>query len=148
MLIRAATLADAAMWATLRTQLWSGTTYFNNWAEALLILEEADDERAIFVVIDEQDRVCGFVEASLLYKQVKGGSAPPVAYIDGLYVQEVRRREGLGAYLMIAIQTWARERGCTEISSDGAFGDVRSEMFHAALGFEQTERVVHYRKKL
>lgn len=95
MLIRAATLADAAMWATLRTQLWSGTTYFNNWAEALLILEEADDERAIFVVIDEQDRVCGFVEASLLYKQVKGAAPHPLPISMGFTYRKCDAAKGL-----------------------------------------------------
>ena len=42
----------------------------------------------------------------------------------------------------------ARSRGCTEFASDRLLDNEASGAFHLAAGFEETERVVCYRKDL
>jgi aminoglycoside 6'-N-acetyltransferase I len=38
--------------------------------------------------------------------------------------------------------------GCSEFASDTLLDNVESHKFHAALGFQETERVVYFRKIL
>jgi len=43
---------------------------------------------------------------------------------------------------------WARERGCSELASDALLDNAASRAMHRALGFEETERAVFFRKSL
>jgi aminoglycoside 6'-N-acetyltransferase I len=43
---------------------------------------------------------------------------------------------------------WPRDRGCTELASDAALDNAASRELHKALKFEETERVVFFRKAL
>jgi aminoglycoside 6'-N-acetyltransferase I len=47
-----------------------------------------------------------------------------------------------------AAETWARLRGFTEIASDTQLANHLSQDAHAALGFEEAERLVSFRKSL
>jgi aminoglycoside 6'-N-acetyltransferase I len=47
-----------------------------------------------------------------------------------------------------AIGDWARARGCRELASDALLDNEASQRAHRALGFEETERVVYFSKKL
>ena len=49
---------------------------------------------------------------------------------------------------MAAAETWAGERGYTEIASDAVIDNLLSERAHLALGFVEVERAIHFRKDL
>jgi aminoglycoside 6'-N-acetyltransferase I len=46
------------------------------------------------------------------------------------------------------VEAWARERGFRELASDALLENTVSHAAHAALGFEEVERAVKYRKPL
>jgi aminoglycoside 6'-N-acetyltransferase I len=71
-----------------------------------------------------------------------------VGYLEGWYVVPEVRRQGIGAQLMAAAEDWARGQGCTEIASDALIDNENSHRAHRALGFEETGRVVNFRKPL
>jgi aminoglycoside 6'-N-acetyltransferase I len=50
--------------------------------------------------------------------------------------------------LCAAAEVWGRAQGCREFASDVTFEDRDSLAAHAGLGFEETERVVYFRKEL
>ena len=54
----------------------------------------------------------------------------------------------MGAALVEAAEQWAREQGCTEMASDGELDNRAGEAFHKALGYEEVERIVCFRKSL
>ncbi|MGH8854579.1 MAG: GNAT family N-acetyltransferase, partial [Telluria sp.] len=54
----------------------------------------------------------------------------------------------IAALLVLAAEQWAREQGCTEMASDAMIDNTASHAMHLALGFEETERVVYFRKPL
>jgi aminoglycoside 6'-N-acetyltransferase I len=72
----------------------------------------------------------------------------PVAYLEGWYVDADMRRQGVGAALVRAAEAWARARGFTEFASDAQIANTESQLAHAALGFNEVERLVAYRKVL
>ena len=97
-------------------------------------------------VLDE--RVTGFAEVSLRSDYVNGCETSPVAFLEGIYVRPEHRRRGIGRALVAAVEQWGRERGCSELGSDALLDNHMSHRFHGGAGFEETERVVYFRKPL
>jgi aminoglycoside 6'-N-acetyltransferase I len=71
-----------------------------------------------------------------------------VAYLEGWYVDEDLRRQGVGTALVRAAEAWARSKGLKEFASDTQLANAGSQLAHAALGFTEVERLVAYRKIL
>lgn len=90
----------------------------------------------------------GFVEGSIRTDYVNGTSASPVAFLEGLYVVPSARRRGVARSLVAAVSDSARQRHCSELASDAVLENEASHAVRRALGFEQTERVVFFRRSL
>jgi len=71
-----------------------------------------------------------------------------VGYLEGWYVAEHARRQGIGAGLVAAAEDWARSRGCTEMASDTELANRVGEAAHLRLGYEVAARVTAFRKRL
>lgn len=100
------------------------------------------------IVADRGDgSLAGFAEiGSRAYAE--GCETTPVAYLEGWYVDPDVRRTGLGANLIRAVEAWAREQGFSEIASDTELDNVASLQAHTALGFEEVERQICFKKCL
>lgn len=103
---------------------------------------------AIFVSENKDGSPTGFVEVGLRSHADGCDTAHPVGFVEGWFVQENFRRQGIGQALLQAAEDWARQQGCTEIASDTWIDDDRSQHAHQALGFEVVDRCVHFRKPL
>jgi len=136
--------ADVAEWAALRHALWPGGPLDVLAREAREMLDH--DRAAAFMVRDGGEAIA-FAEA-YLRDFANGCETSPVAFVEGLYVVPHRRQRGIARKLCEAIEDWAREHGCTELGSDVLLDNTVSQEAHGALGFEETERVVYYRKRL
>jgi aminoglycoside 6'-N-acetyltransferase I len=101
-----------------------------------------------FVAYSSSGEALGFVEASLRSDYVNGTESSPVAFLEGIYVVPQARREGVASALVAAVTAWAREGGCRELASDALLENQASHAVHRALGFEETERVVFFRRVL
>ena len=101
-----------------------------------------------FVAYGDGGEPIGFIEASLRSDYVNGTSSSPVGFIEGLYVVERARGRGVGRALVQAAERWAREHGCREMASDVLLENESGHAAHRALGFEETDRVVYFRKNL
>jgi aminoglycoside 6'-N-acetyltransferase I len=71
-----------------------------------------------------------------------------VGYIEGWFVVESARGQGIGARLSKAAEDWAREHGCVEMASDALIDNAQSQRAHEALGFDVVDRCVHFKKHL
>ena len=134
-------------WLELRQALWPHD-------DAAVHLEEmsrfcAEPHRyGQFIAIAEDGSAQGFIEVALRTDYVNGTDSSPVAFLEGIYVAPHARGEGAARVLVQAAERWARARGCVEFASDASVDNESSHAMHRALGFEETERVVFFRKKL
>lgn len=102
---------------------------------------------AVFVAEASDGALLGMIELSLR-PYADGCESSPVPYVEGWYVAEGHRGRGIGRALMKAAEDWARERGHTEMASDALLDNTISEQVHKALGFEEVERAIRFRKSL
>ena len=91
--------------------------------------------------------LCGFVEVSIRPWAI-GCEPRPVRYIEGWYVDEDVRREGVGRASVEAAEAWARSKGCHQMASDAELWNTVSHQAHGSLGFEETGRLVLFKKDL
>ena len=91
--------------------------------------------------------LCGFIEVGSR-NYAEGCESSPVPYIEAWFVDEDMRRQGVGRALFAAAEDWARARGYTEIASDVELHNDVSITAHKALGYEETDRIVCFRRSL
>jgi aminoglycoside 6'-N-acetyltransferase I len=143
--IRRAQSADRVEHARMRAALWPDA----DAADLADELEEflSDPDQVAFVAERDDQRLCGFAEASVR-KSANGVDEAPCAFLEGWWVDEDVRRSGVGRALVAAVEAWAKGRGFTELGSDALLDNTLSHHAHAALGFEERERVIYFRKRL
>lgn len=78
----------------------------------------------------------------------EGCGTSPVAYLEGLWVDEDLRRNGVARRLIEGVEAWALARGLKELASDADLENHASQAFHLDCGFAETDRVVCFRKVL
>ena len=103
---------------------------------------------AILVSQDEDGALTGFLEVGLRSHADGCDTAQPVGFVEGWFVHEAFRRQGIGKALMQFAEEWARSHGCQEMASDTWIDDERSQRTHQALGFEIVDCCVHFRKTI
>lgn len=101
-----------------------------------------------FVAETPDQRLIGFLAAGLRSHADCCDTSHPVGYIEGWYVEEAWRRQGIGRLLLAAAEDWARSHGCREMASDAYIDNTLSHRAHEALGYEPVSRSVLYRKAL
>lgn len=102
----------------------------------------------ILVSQDESGALAGFLEVGLRSHADGCDPTRPVGFVEGWFVHEAFRNQGVGRELMRSAEEWARSQGCLEMASDALIDNDPSQRAHEALGFELVDRCVHFRKKL
>ena len=138
---------DLNAWSALRHQLWPHLALEDHRAEIVAALLEPD-RLCSFLCSDTEGRALGLAEASIRSDYVNGCETSPVAFLEGIVVDPAARRQGVAALLVAAVCAWARGKGLSELASDAELDNTVSHAMHAALGFEETERVVCFRRAL
>ena len=146
MRIRPGTEKDLEAWLSLRLALWPETPEAQHRVEMEDILADPKDN-GVVVCEDDAGRLVGFAEVSLR-KWAEGCLSSPVGYLEGWYVAEGARRQGVGGQLVRAAEAWARAKGCSEMASDTDLDNAVSEAAHQRLGYEIAGRVLCFRKEL
>lgn len=97
---------------------------------------------------NDQQQAIAMLEASIRYEYVNGTQTSPVAFLEGIFVLPEYRRSGVATTLVQQVEDWAKQFSCTEFASDAAIDNTISHAMHRALGFQETERVVYFKKKI
>lgn len=144
-MIKKATNEDAVTLAKLAIQMWEDN-----------ILEELAEEFAELVRSEEaacflkyvKDEAVGFAQCQLRHDYVEGTDTSPVGYLEGIFVTEKFRHVGFAKELLLACEDWAKAKGCTEFASDCELENTESLKFHMAMGFEEANRVICFKKNI
>ena len=150
MRVRLAIDADAEAWLAMRAALWPDAGLDDLRFEVAAFFMAGMKPGAlhrVFVAEAENGAVVGMLELSLR-SYADGCDSSPVPYIEAWYVAPEARRQGIGGALVKAAEEWARANGHTEMASDTLLENRVSERAHAALGFEEVERAIRFRKAL
>lgn len=144
MKIKKATRKDMEFVAKLAIQMWE-----NHSVEELK--EEFDaymhNGGVIFLAWSNHDAI-GFAQCGLRHDYVEGTKSSPVGYLEGIFVMENQRRQGIAKELLCACQNYAKEQGCTEFGSDCELKNEESLKFHLRMGFQEANRIICFTKKL
>ena len=144
MLVKRAARQDHGVWVVLRRKLWPGPKQMH----AAEVREFSSKRNFIcFIAWDGNKKPVGFTEASIR-PFANGCKERPVPFLEGLWVDPRFRGRKIGRQLVAAVVSWAIERGFREIGSDALICNKVSHNAHLAYGFEETERVVYFRKSL
>lgn len=130
----------------MRLALWPHDTAERHLVD-MAEYDQPDIKMATFVAERPAGGLGGFLEASLR-PYANGCDTKPVGYIEGWYVDEDLRRQGVGGELVQAAEAWAMAQGCTEMGSDCLIDNEVSAHAHQALGYQEAERVICFSKKL
>ena len=155
---------DAGRIAELAVLMWTEHTVddlaeeFGEIVEngAVFLAEEAAEVPEDFVMSEDDlrrkeisgQKAVAFAQCQLRHDYVEGTQTSPVGYLEGIFVREEYRKQGLARKLLTACENWAREQGCTEFASDCELTNTVSQEFHKNLGFEEANRVVCFVKRL
>lgn len=90
----------------------------------------------------------GVALVSLRHDYVEGCITSPVGYLEGICVNKAYRKNGIASKLCKECEDWARSRGCTEFASDCELTNDVSYLFHLNIGFEETSRIIHFKKQI
>jgi aminoglycoside 6'-N-acetyltransferase I len=137
--------ADRAEWLRMRHLLWPDEAD-EHGAEIDAFLAAGDPSLATFVLARPDGRLGGFLEAGS--RPYAEGCAGEAGYIEGWWVDADLRRQGHGRRLVAAAEAWARDRGFGEMASDALLDNRVSHLAHGALGYQEVERIVCFRKSL
>jgi aminoglycoside 6'-N-acetyltransferase I len=151
MLTRLLLPEDVNAVAAMRHALWPDGPAEEHARELQEILDGKWSETYPYVVLvaEAPDRtLVGFADVTLRSRADGCDPKRPAGYLEGWFVAENARRRGIGTTLLRAAEEWARAQGCTEMGSDTWLDNEVSQRAHAALGFEEVDRVVVYRKAL
>ena len=142
-----ASAADLDVWTEMRHKLWPHLAVDSHRAEIVDALSEP--ERLVaFLCLGLKGEATGFAEASVRSDYVNGCETSPVAFLEGIFVRSPVRRQGVARALVNAVAAWARSKGLKELASDADLSNTISHAMHEALGFEETQQVVYFRRCL
>lgn len=138
---------DDTAWLALRSEFIPEEPLEAQRAFLRQFLQEAPAFRA-FVAQGSDGTLLGFAEVSVRRDFVNGCKHRPALFLEGIYTRPECRGRGVARALCEAAGRWGLGQGCREFASDVYIDDDRSLAAHRGLGFEETERVVYFRKVL
>ena len=144
-MIQKAEVKDIPAIAELACQLWPDNTVEEMRSEFAKIIAKPD---AAFFLAYADENAVGFAQCQLRYDYVEGTDSSPVGYLEGIYVADGYRKQGVAKELLSACESWVKAKGCSEFASDCELDNVQSLQFHLNVGFEEANRITCFTKKL
>ncbi len=133
---------EESLWAAMRLQLWPDCGAEENAEDVASLADPRGALRVVFLAFSD-GRAVGFAEISER-SIVAGAGQQPAAYLEGWYVEQGFRRQGVGSAMVGAAVDWARQQGYGFLGSDTDLDNRVSQHAHEKLGFQESDRAVHY----
>lgn len=144
-MVRIAINEDSRVLAEMAVQMWDRHTVEELETE---FIETLNREHSAFFIKYSKDLPVGFAQCGLRTDYVEGTESSPVGYLEGIFVKAEYQKNGYAKELLCACETWARNMGCREFASDCELDNIGSFQFHMAMGFEEANRIICFKKKI
>lgn len=144
-MVQRATKDDSRILAEMAVQMWDDNTTDELEAE---FKETLNCEHSAFFIKYANGMPIGFAQCGLRTDYVEGTDTSPVGYLEGIFVKLNYRKNGYAKELLFACEMWAKDMGCTEFASDCEIDNIGSLKFHMAMGFDEANRIICFRKTL
>ena len=144
-MIRQAQRGDLPAITGLASRLWPDATVPELEDSFSSLLSHSD--AAVFLAFSNSQPV-GFAQCQLRHDYVEGTDSSPVGYLEGIFVAENYRKQGIARKLLLACEQWATEQGCIEFASDCELTNLESLAFHLRMGFLEVGRIICFTKSL
>lgn len=144
-IVRRMRKADSAKWASMRVKLWNDLSIDDHLGDIDRMLK--DKKSSGYIALLDGHQPAGFAEIGIR-DYANGSTARPVPFLEGIWVDPRYRRRGVGRALIEQVTTDLVAKGFQELCSDAEIRNRRSHQAHESWGFDETERVVYFRKKL
>jgi len=144
-MIRQAEMSDLNTLTRLATLLWPDHSFEDLKREIEVLLS---NQNAAFFLAFDQNLAVGFAQCQLRHDYVEGTHSSPVGYLDGVFVIESYRKQGVATRLLERCEQWACEAGCLEFASDCEITNSDSYSFHMKFGFQEANRIICFKKNL
>ena len=144
-MIRKANKEDAKTIAGLAIRMWAGHD-LTELTDEFRELTESGESVCFLKYVGEKP--VAFAQCQLRHDYVEGTETSPVGYLEGIFVSEGYRLNGYAAELLAECERWAKEMGCAEFASDCELDNEDSLKFHMAMGFEEANRIICFKKEL
>ena len=86
----------------------------------------------------------GFSEVTLRMDYVEGLDSGGCGYLEGVFVKEEYRGQGIARQLVMTCQQWSEEKGGKGFASDCEQTNETSRLFHESIGFKEVSRNIHF----
>lgn len=134
--------------ARLGHLLWPDTEYEVLLEDFMDNINSENRECFLYYEDEANKEYIGFAQASIRTDYVEGSDSSPVAYVEGIYVDDIHRRRGIAQALVNCVEDWGKDMGCSEIGSDCELDNNLSIDFHKGIGFDEANRLVCFIKKI
>ena len=142
--IKKATKNEIEQVVNLAIKMWDSSTVEELMAD---FEDYINNGGAVFLAYRE-NKAIAFAQCGLRHDYVEGTESSPVGYLEGIFVVEDERMQGVAKQLLNACQDYAKEQGCTEFASDCELDNEASLRFHLKMGFAEANRIICFTKKL
>ena len=143
-LIRKAEESDFDEWVKARCDLWPTTDREGHLSEIQTLIH--DKKFSCYLALYE-NKIIGFLE-TYIRPFANGCDEQPVLFVEGIWVHKAWRRKRVAEGLIYHLEEWAKDNGHKEIGSDSALNNTSAHLAHKAWGFQETTRVVYFKKDL
>ena len=144
-MIRKATSGDSRILAEMAVEMWDSHTVDELQTE---FTETINSNNSAFFIKLVTNMPVGFAQCGLRTDYVEGTESSPVGYLEGVFVKEEYRKRGYAKELLCACEMWAKDMGCTEFASDCELDNIGSLKFHIAMGFDEANRIICFKKNI
>lgn len=144
--IRSVHADDHLEWLRMRDRLWPSETAAHAQTVADFLATPPKNS-ATFVLTRPDGKLGGFIEVGQRH-YAEGCNTSPVGYLEGLYIDPDLRDQGWSRRLVATAEGWARSQGCREMASDCLLHNTQSLAMHLAIGYDEVERIICFRKAL
>ena len=144
MIIQTATEQHLESWLAMREKLWPPQQADDFMSE---IREILNDPKSVALLAFDHQQTIAFAEISIR-NYAEGCDTSHVGYLEGIFVEEGYRKQGIARKLIEQAEAWCITMGCTEMASDAELSNSISLRLHVAAGFTALPPIVPFVKKL